>query len=80
MPTLALHLLPKLVFELKRQASLATTEALCHPLEVVSAHGGLGQFAQQPHQGRDRLLELVGPAEIALLSTCSICQSSQRGA
>ena len=51
----------------KRQASLATTEALRHPLEVVGTHGGLGQLAQQFHQGRNRLLELVGPAEIALL-------------
>ena len=33
----------------------------------MGAHGGLGQFAQQPHQGRHRLLELVGLAEIALL-------------
>ena len=67
MPTLALHLLPQVILELKRQASLAATEALRHPLEVVGAHSGLGQFAQQPHQGSDRLLELVGPAEIALL-------------
>ena len=81
MPTLALHLLAQVVLELKRQPSLPTTESLRHPLEVVGAHGGLGQFAQQPHQGRNRACwNWSARLRSRSSSTCSICQSSQRGA
>ena len=66
-PALALHLLAQVVLQLQRQAGLAATEPLGHPLQVVAAHGALGQLAQQGHQGRHRLLELVRASQVAAL-------------
>ena len=64
-PTLAFHLLAQIVFQLQRQPRLPAGEAFRHLLQVAAAHGALGEFAQQRHQGRHRLLELIALGEIA---------------
>ena len=65
MPALPLHLLAQVVLQLQRQPRLATGEAFGDTLQVMAAHRRLGQLAQQFHQGRDRLLELIRAGEIA---------------
>ena len=64
MPTLPLNLLTQIFLQLQGKSPLASTEPFRRPLEVVGAHGGLGQLAQQTHQGGDGLLELISAAEI----------------
>ena len=65
MPALALHLLAQVVLQLQGQPRLATGKPLGHLLQVVAAHGALGQLAQQRHQGGHRLLKLIHPGQIA---------------
>ena len=67
MPALALDLLAQVIFELQGEAGLAAAEPFGHLLQVVAAHGALGQLAQQGHQPLNRLLELVGAGQILTL-------------
>ena len=50
MPTLTLYLLAQVFLQLQSKASLTSAQPLSHPLEVMGAHGRLGQFPQQGHQ------------------------------
>ena len=64
MPALALDLLAQVLLQRTHQVGAALAEALGHLLDVAGAVGGLGQLAQQLHQGRHRLLKLISAAEI----------------
>ena len=66
MPTLPLDLLAQVLLQLQRQSALAATEPFSNALEVVRAHRRLGQLAQQSHQGRDRLLELIRLGKVSI--------------
>ena len=59
-----LDLLTQVLLQLKRQTTLAAAEPFGDALEVMRAHRRLGQLAQQIHQGRDRLLELIGLGQV----------------